>query len=527
MSLDLFSLPRDKKIALIAKALAAENERRAAGVPRENPARTWARRFAGRPTAFVAELMPAWLGSDWLAWRSFVKTLFGELLEADELEVFRRCTGLDSPPEGIQREVWIPVGRRGGKSQVEAFIALYLACCCDWTPYLAPGEKGKIVVMANTKVNATAILGYVKGQLAAHSILRNLALPRRVLTNTIEMEGSVEIEIVTASIGAARSRTIVAALLDEIAFWRPDETCANPDVEIIRAIRPAMITIPNSMQIAASSRYARKGVLWEAYRDHYGKTGGPLVWSASTKTMHPSIPQSELDKARNDDPIAFEAEYGEEFRSDVAAFVTREVVEAAVQRGLFERPPQHRVAYQAFCDPSGGSGTDSMTLAIAHREEPSRGVLDLLREVQPPFNPHSVAAEFAAAMKSYGIGRVRGDHYAGDWPIIEFQKNGIVYEPSADAKSAIYQEWLPMLNASRCSLLDNQRLIFQAESLERRTSRVGKDTIDHPPAGHDDVVNAAAGALVMAAGGQPQIIITDEALMRARMPAFPRVRRYG
>jgi hypothetical protein len=34
--------------------------------------------------------------------------------------------------------------------------------------------------------------------------------------------------------------------------------------------------------------------------------------------------------------------------------------------------------------------------------------------------------------------------------------------------------------------------------LERRTSRGGKDSIDHPPGAHDDVANAMAGAMVIA-----------------------------
>jgi hypothetical protein len=38
----------------------------------------------------------------------------------------------------------------------------------------------------------------------------------------------------------------------------------------------------------------------------------------------------------------------------------------------------------------------------------------------------------------------------------------------------------------------------QLVGLERRTARGGKDSIDHPPGGHDDVANAAAGAIVMA-----------------------------
>jgi len=36
-------------------------------------------------------------------------------------------------------------------------------------------------------------------------------------------------------------------------------------------------------------------------------------------------------------------------------------------------------------------------------------------------------------------------------------------------------------------------------ALERSTSRLGKDSISHPPGGHDDLINAVAGALVQAA----------------------------
>jgi hypothetical protein len=48
--------------------------------------------------------------------------------------------------------------------------------------------------------------------------------------------------------------------------------------------------------------------------------------------------------------------------------------------------------------------------------------------------------------------------------------------------------------------LDNSRLIHQLCALERRTSRAGKDTVDHGPHGSDDVSNAMAGAIWTAAG---------------------------
>ncbi len=52
---------------------------------------------------------------------------------------------------------------------------------------------------------------------------------------------------------------------------------------------------------------------------------------------------------------------------------------------------------------------------------------------------------------------------------------------------------LPLLNSCRIDLLDNARLIAQLCALERRTARGGKDSIDHPPNGHDDLCNVVAG----------------------------------
>lgn len=52
-------------------------------------------------------------------------------------------------------------------------------------------------------------------------------------------------------------------------------------------------------------------------------------------------------------------------------------------------------------------------------------------------------------------------------------------------------------------MIDEPRLVGQIIALERCTSRAGKDSISHPPRGHDDVINAAAGALVAATTHDP------------------------
>lgn len=99
-------------------------------------------------------------------------------------------------------------------------------------------------------------------------------------------------------------------------------------------------------------------------------------------------------------------------------------------------------------------------------------------------------------LQSYLVFEVVGDRYAGEWPRESFRKHGIKYLPSEHVKNDIYREIVAPLNAGRIELLDLPVLRAQLLGLERRTARGGRDSIDHPPRGHDDVANAAAGALV-------------------------------
>ena len=193
----------------------------------------------------------------------------------------------------------------------------------------------------------------------------------------------------------------------------------------------------------ASSPYARRGALWTAHRQHFAKDGPILVWQADTRTMNPTVPQRVIDEAMERDPASASSEYGAQFRSDIADFVSREAVEACVG-DYFERAPltDHQ-PYFAFCDPSGGS-SDSFTCAIGHRED-NHIIIDAVREMRPPFSPDAVIDEFAALIRSYGIARVCGDKYAGEFPRELFRKNGIFYVPAAAPKSDLYRDLLSIL----------------------------------------------------------------------------------
>ena len=193
------------------------------------------------------------------------------------------------------------VGRRGGKSRILALIAVYLACFRDYAPYLAPGEVATIGVLAVDKGQARAIFRFVLGLLKAVPMLEPLIVRRD--SETIELSNRVVIEIATASFRSTRGYTYAAVLADEVAFWRSDETSLNPDVEILRALRPGLTTIPGAMLLIASSPYAQRGELYNAYRRHFGKDGARvLVWKASTQEMNPSVDAKVIEEAYEDDP---------------------------------------------------------------------------------------------------------------------------------------------------------------------------------------------------------------------------------
>jgi len=85
---------------------------------------------------------------------------------------------------------------------------------------------------------------------------------------------------------------------------------------------------------------------------------------------------------------------------------------------------------------------------------------------------------------------------------------GVAYQAGERVKAEIDKELLPRVNARRVDFVDNPRLAVQMQALERRVGCGGRDTIDHPPGGHDDVINAVAGAIVSGNAGQPYRIRT-------------------
>jgi hypothetical protein len=105
--------------------------------------------------------------------------------------------------------------------------------------------------------------------------------------------GNVRVE--AASFRKLRGPTYIGIEADELAFFFADDWHQNTDVEVLNAARPGLMTTTGPL-IRASSPYAKRGVLWSAYKKHFGLNGSPSVLIAKGRTVdfNPNISQEEL-----------------------------------------------------------------------------------------------------------------------------------------------------------------------------------------------------------------------------------------
>ena len=437
-------------------------------------------------------------GDSWKAWRALLLASRGEALKDDELVLFQQLTERGAPPVERVQEFYCVIGRRGGKSRGIATLLVYLATMVDYRKKLASGEIPVVLCLSPSQEQSGIILSYVKGIMRDSPVLAQLIV--RETAEQIELTNRVMINVRAASFRRLRGQTCVAAVFDEIAFFMSDES-SNPDTEILAAVKPSLATTGGPL-IAISSPHRRKGVLWEAFKAHFGAKGDPriLVAKGASRELNPCLTEEFVNRELEKDPSFGAAEYLAQFRTDLETFISNEALDACTDAGVKERAYERARNYTAFVDPSGGAH-DSFAMAISHREGQT-AVLDLIWERRPPFAPEACVEEICSILRRYHIISCRGDKYAGEWNVEAFRRRGITYEAAEKTKSELYSECLPAINSRTVALLDDAALRHQFACLERRTRMGGRgDVIDHARGGRDDIANAAAGALVFAGQG--------------------------
>lgn len=431
----------------------------------------------------------------WKNWELFLKKVYGLPVYGKEgknfiIECTKRGDLIDKDKTPGFDNVFAIIGRRGGKSRISGLVAAYEALFVDWSQYLAPGEKAGIFVVAPQKKQAKIVFGYIR------AFIRNYKKEMIVREGEefIELSNNVTILIQACSSRGLRGFSTASIILDELAFFR-DAQSANPTEEVLKALSPTLL--PKAKLFGISTPFGRWGYLFKIFSKAYGKPDKQvLIWRAPTKAMNPVY---DMDRAGRMEALGLTGsgatEYEAFFREDVELYLPEAVLDAIIEIGVFVRPHKQGVRYFGFVDPSGGTGEDSMTLAIAHREEKTV-IIDFVAEKEPPYDVKEVTKKFSECFKHYNIGKIRGDKFAGDWPAAEFRTNGIHYEKCPSPKSKLYQEFGGIARLGQVRLLDNpgreKKTKLQFMSLIRQTTGM-EEKIDHPRDAHDDIANVVAG----------------------------------
>jgi hypothetical protein len=444
----------------------------------------------------------------WRHWLTVLRLLYGLPLGDGDRELIRECTGRDAselPADGFKTALLL-IGRRSGKSRIAALIAAFEACLSGREKALAPGEIGLVPVVSPTKFQSRIVRSYIRSVFDQTPILKGEIVDES--KEGFTLKNGVEVHTLVGDFRTVRGFSLLCAVVDEVCFFGlSEEGKIKSDTELITALRPGLATTGGRL-IAIGSKYTQKGWAYATWKRCLGNDRSKtLVWSTASRTMNPTLPQSVIDDAMAEDPAAARAEYLSQWRTDISAFVPRELVENLVVPGRVELPPTVGFTYGAFADVSGGRSDDA-ALAIGHREGRTV-VIDKLERFKSPHNPYEVVARMTHTLRYYGLNKAVGDAYAAEWTRTAFASHGVEYvrctstswkegqpygwKPFAKPKNVLYAELLPRLTSGEVELLDNDLLVTQLAALERRTRSGGRDVIDHPPGGHDDLANVVAG----------------------------------
>lgn len=446
----------------------------------------------------------------WQNWMSFLKVLHGIETDEREHDVIRKCTGRN--PQKLSRdgytEAVVLAGRRSGKSKTIALAGAYEAVLSGKHEGLSCGEIPMVAIVSPTRNQSRIIHSYLRSIFDSSPILQHELKEKQ--RDSFVLTTGVEIAIVTGDPKRVRGFTVIAAIIDEVSmFHLAEDSRVRSDTELIRSIRPSLASTGGRL-LCVGTPYQARGYSYETWKRAYGNDDcDVLCWNAPSLLMNVTLSPRVVERALAEDPIAARCEYCVEpgvFREDVDDYVARAVVESLVVRGRRELPPRRNVQYRAFADVSGGRHDDAC-LAIGHQEQ-RVAVIDCLARFKAPHNPFEVVAQMAETIRRYNLQQATGDAYAAEWTRTAFKAHGIVYRRASQSqwkegaaikhqvpksKNELYASLLPRLHSAEIELPDDETLIQQLSSLQRRTRSGGRDVIDHPPGGHDDTANVVAG----------------------------------
>ncbi len=268
-------------------------------------------------------------GESWRGWKILAKAIYGEKLSKEETEFFKSIAGDRDPPKRRVREVWLIVGRRGGKDSFASALAAYHGAGIDYSGILRPGEKVSVQCLACDKRQARIILNYTKGYFYRKPLLNTLVA--NDVADELDLANGCEIRVYRNDISSIRGVAASLIVMDEAAFYQDADSGSSSAQEVYNAAIPSLATA-DGMLIGISTPYRKSGLLYEKYSKHFGKNDpAVLVIQAPSLALNPTLDRGFIEEQLEADPEATNSEWNAVFRSDIGSLVDPAICSRAHQ----------------------------------------------------------------------------------------------------------------------------------------------------------------------------------------------------
>jgi len=181
------------------------------------------------------------------------------------------------------------------------------------------------------------------------------------------------------------------------------------------AIRPALATLRGRL-LVASSLHRRAGLMYDMHRKHFGRPHEPthLYLQGASVLLNPTLDKSLIEADYQDDAESARAEWGGEFRSDISAYLSDDVIERALCPVSARGCGSMRSATSIHRRRRGGARSDDLRGCAPGRARPR--LRRSARRDRSPFDTEAAVERCAMALKSYGVTTAQADKYAASGP---------------------------------------------------------------------------------------------------------------
>ena len=437
---------------------------------------------------------------------SLLRTTYGLALTPEQDAIRSAATGVCEYVRRVYRDIATLNGRQSGKtSRFIVPFATYESCIAEHE--IPANERGVFLICAPTEAQAARTASMIADSIRQSIFSRLVESIRETASDfVVRLSNRRDIVVSAANQATLRGPLYFGVALEEAAFFRDSVSSTYNLDQILEALRPGLLTLQSSKLVRVSSPWVKSGPMWNDYANRATRPE-MLCWKAPSCEMNPKLSARDLERERQRDEVYFNREFGCEFVDSAEQLLPTELVEAAVDHGVYEFAPQPGMLYVTSLDPS--SRGDDFAMVVSHAEG-AVVTVDYVRAWRAPgrgkfIDYNRVIPEIVTTMRRYGSPKAYSDQIAAAALSAMLEREGLGFEQSGTYGLKGAPKFLTARQkfvAREVRLPEQPELIEQLKRLEEVRAQGGRVAVE-ARTGKDDLAVAACAAIAYAVEAGP------------------------